>query len=76
MEHVSGLDRGLTGSICDAFYGLPSPEIINEVYKRMPKQMAKVVTAFVHKYIDEKLTLPEGKGDEGTLEEKLKRIFN
>ena len=65
----------IVGSICDAFYGLPSPEIIEEVYNRIPSQMAKVVTAFVHEYIDEKLTLPKGTGDEGTLEEKLKRVF-
>lgn len=70
----------IIGSICDAFYGLPSPEIIKEVYSRIPNQMAKVVTAFVEAYIDERLTLPETVTPDplnrfGLDVEKMKRLF-
>ena len=41
----------IIGSICDAYYGLPSKEIIENVYLRLPKPMAYIVTSFVKKYI-------------------------
>jgi len=42
----------IVGSICDAIYGLPEQDIIDEVYARLPKQMTDIVTAFTKKYID------------------------
>lgn len=41
----------IVGSICDAYYGLPSQGIIQAVYERLPIEMSDVVTRFVKKYI-------------------------
>lgn len=42
----------IVGAFCDAYYGLPSAEIIQEVYKRLPREMAEIVTEFTKKYIN------------------------
>ena len=49
----------IVGSICDALYGLPSRDIIEDVYKRLPKEMTDVTTLFVKKYIDENFEEPK-----------------
>ena len=48
----------IVGSICDALYGLPSKEITEEVYSRMPTQLQTVTTSFIKKYIDSNFEAP------------------
>jgi ADP-ribosylglycohydrolase len=49
----------IVGGICDALYGLPQREIIECVYKRIPNQMADIITKFTKKYIDPNFVAPE-----------------
>ena len=66
----------IVGSICDGFYGLPKREVVEEVYKRLPKQMTDVVTRFTKKYIDEKFIEPENIGSQAsTMEDAISAIF-
>jgi ADP-ribosylglycohydrolase len=44
----------IVGGMCDAYYGLPSKEVCDNVYERLPSKMANVVLDFVEKYIEKK----------------------
>jgi ADP-ribosylglycohydrolase len=66
----------IVGSICDAYYGLPNREIIEEVYARLPKQMTDIVTAFTKKYIDKDFEEPENIGSKAsTFLDALQSLF-
>jgi ADP-ribosylglycohydrolase len=67
----------IVGAICDAFYGLPEQNIIDEVYARLPKQMADVVTAFTKKYIEPEFKEPKSVGTMcSTMEDSLSSLFS
>jgi len=53
----------IIGGICQALYGLPSREVIEETYARLPKQMADVTTAFVKKYVQKDFQEPNNVGN-------------
>lgn len=42
----------IVGAMVDAYYKLPSQDIIQAVYERLPIEMSDVVTRFVKKYVD------------------------
>jgi len=67
----------IVGGICDAFYGLPNKEIIENVYIRLPKPLADTVTAFTKKYVDKDFQEPDVKigSMTGTLEDQLSSLF-
>lgn len=48
----------IVGGFCDAYYGLPSKDIIQAVYERLPTEMSDVVTKFVQKFIDSSFVPP------------------
>lgn len=67
----------IVGGICDAYYGLPSKEIISAVYERLPRKMADIVTEFTKKYVDNNFVEPEGTATQAmTMEEALKSLFS
>lgn len=68
----------IIGSICDAMYGLPKREIVEEVYIRIPRDMANIVTAFYRKYIDNKFEEPDVEIGSlaGTFEDQLDSLFS
>jgi ADP-ribosylglycohydrolase len=55
----------IVGGIAQAFYGMPSREIVEEAYVRLPKHLAKVTTAFTQKYIDPNFVEPQIVGTDG-----------
>jgi len=55
----------IVGGICQAYYGMPSREIVEEVYKRLPKHLAKITTNFTKKYIDHDFIEPCEIGTDG-----------
>jgi len=58
----------IVGSICDAYYGMPSDDIIYNVYVRLPKDMAEIVTKFTQKYINKDFNPPKiGNADNSIL---------
>jgi len=66
----------IVGGICDALYGLPDREIIEETYARLPKQMADVTTAFVKKYIQKDFQEPNNVGSKAsTFGDSLSGLF-
>ena len=52
-------NNAIIGGICDAFYGLPSRYIVEEVYMRLARPLADIATEFIKEYIDEKFVEPE-----------------
>jgi ADP-ribosylglycohydrolase len=42
----------IVGGLLDAYCGLPSKDIIQAVYERLPKEMSDITTRFVRKFID------------------------
>jgi ADP-ribosylglycohydrolase len=67
----------IVGGICDALYGLPSREVIEETYARLPKQMADVTTAFVKKYIQQDFQEPNNVGSKvSTFGDSLSGLFS
>ena len=68
----------IVGSLCDAHYGLPPREVQDEVYMRLPKEMADIVTAFTKKYIDKNFKEPDVKisSKTGTLVDQLSSLFS
>lgn len=66
----------IVGGLCDAYYGLPSKEIIEAVYSRVPKQMAKIVTDFTIKYIDKNFVEPQNVASKAsTMEDAISALF-
>ena len=66
----------ILGAIFDGFYGLPKREIIEDVYARLPKQMADVVTRFTKKYIDKDFEEPEKIATQASnMEDAISAIF-
>lgn len=65
------------GAIAEAFYGLPDG-IKEEVYIRLPRDMANIVTAFYKKYIDENFEEPNVKVGSmtATFEDQLSSLFS
>jgi len=55
----------IVGGICEAYYGMPKREIVEEVYKRIPPHMARITTKFTKKYIDPNFIEPEEIGTDG-----------
>jgi len=49
----------IVGSISDAYYGMPSSDIVTNVYLRLPKEMTEIVTKFVQKYIKSDFDPPQ-----------------
>jgi len=47
----------IVGGISQAFYGMPSKEIIEEVYKRLPNQLARITTKFTKRSEEKALLL-------------------
>ena len=67
----------IVGSICDAYYGLPSKEITQAVYERIPKQFADIVTSFTKKYVDKDFVAPEKIATKSsTMEDALSSLFS
>jgi len=67
----------IVGGICDALYGLPKREIIEEVYSRLPKNFAEIVTAFTKKYIDIDFIAPNNVGSKSsTFEDAIGSLFS
>ena len=67
----------IVGSICDAYYGLPDKEIIEEVYSRLPKNMADITTEFTKKYIDKDFEAPENIGSKAsTFDDAIRSLFS
>ena len=48
----------IVGSMCDAYYGMPSEDIVYNVYERLPKDMADITTKFTQKYINKDFKPP------------------
>ena len=48
----------IVGGLCDAFWGLPSKDIIQAVYERLPMEMSDTTTRFVRKFIDSSFEPP------------------
>jgi ADP-ribosylglycohydrolase len=48
----------IVGGVCDALYGLPSDDIVENVYRRLPEHMRKITTAFVTKYVNKNFKPP------------------
>jgi len=55
----------IVGGISQAHYGMPSREIVEEVYKRLPAHLAKITTKFTQKYIDPDFIEPKEIGTDG-----------
>jgi len=67
----------IVGSICDGMYGLPKQDIVEEVYARLPKYMADVITAFTKKYIDKDFIQPDNVGNKSsTFNDSLSSLFS
>ncbi len=49
----------IVGGISQAYYGMPSREIVEEVYRKLPVHMAKIITKFTQKYIDSGFVEPK-----------------
>jgi ADP-ribosylglycohydrolase len=48
----------IVGGICQAYYGMPSRDIVESVYKKITPHLAKITTAFTIKYIDSEFVGP------------------
>jgi ADP-ribosyl-[dinitrogen reductase] hydrolase len=55
----------IVGGICQAYYGMPSRDIVESVYKKIPPHLAKITTAFTQKYIDREFVEPTIIGVDG-----------
>jgi len=62
----------IVGSICQAYYGVPR-KLVEEAYKRLPVEMADVVTAFIRKHVDKDFQEPE---EVGTVIVDFKDIYS
>jgi len=66
----------IVGGICNAYYGLPSKEIIEAVYSRLPLQMAKITTDFTIKYVDKNFKEPQNVASKAsTMEDAISAMF-
>lgn len=67
----------VVGSLCDAYYGLPSKYIIDNVYSRLSYELANITTLFVKKYIDDSFVEPKDIATKtSTYAEALAAIFS
>jgi len=55
----------ITGGIAQAYYGMPSREIVEYVYKKLNPHLARITTAFTIKYIDSSFIQPLLVGTDG-----------
>lgn len=55
----------IVGGMCQAFYGMPSRDIVERVYQKITPHLAKITTAFTIKYIDKNFFEPSVIGIDG-----------
>lgn len=55
----------IVGGISQAFYGMPSREIVEKVYEKITPHLARITTAFTKRYIDKDFIEPSVIGTDG-----------
>jgi len=67
----------IVGGICEAFYGVPN-KVVGEVYLRLPRPMADIVTIFTKKHINTYFEEPDVKVGSltATFEDQLSSLFS